>query len=192
MDNYNNNNYNDETQVDNSNQAPYAPQQGYQQPVYQQPVYQQPVYQQQGYQQNYQQQGYQQPAYQQPVYNQNYQQPAGRVVTPKNLVLCIVLGLLTCGIYSYYWLYTLTEDVNTLSGDPNATSGGMVILFNILTCGIYSWFWLYKQGDRIDQIKASRGIAASNSGLLYLILGLVGLGIVSFAMMQNEINNLCA
>ncbi len=180
MDNYNNN-YNDETQVIGSDQSPYAPQNPYQQPAYQQP----------GYNQSYQQPNYNQ-NYQQPNYNQNYQQPVGRVVTPKNLAVCIILSLVTCGFYSYYWLYTLTEDVNTLSGDPNATSGGMVILYSLLTCGIYSWFWLYKQGERIDRAKAARGISSSNSGILYLILAIFGLSIVSFALMQNEINNLCA
>ena len=146
------------------------------QPNYQQPNYQQP---------SYQQSGYQQPNYQQPA-------PAGRVVAPKNLVLCIVLALVTCGIYGYYWLYCLTEDVNALSGEPGATSGGMVILLTIVTCGIYAWFWLYKQGSRIDQIKAARGIPSSNSGIIYLVLAIFGLGIVSYALMQNEINKLVA
>ena len=66
---------------------------------------------------------------------------------------------MTCGIYGLYWLYTLTEDVNKLTGDPNATSGGIVILLSLVTCGIYSWYWLYKQGERLDQIKTARGIA---------------------------------
>lgn len=129
-----------------------------------------------------------QPNYQQP----NYNQPVGRVVAPKNLALCIILSLVTCGIYSLYWLYTLTEDVNALSGEPGATSGGMVILLSIVTCGIYLWFWLYKQGSRIDQIKSSRGYPSSNSGILYLILAIFGLSIVSYALMQDEINKLAA
>ena len=54
---------------------------------------------------------------------------------------------MTCGIYGLYWLYTLTEDVNKLTGDPNATSGGIVILLSLVTCGIYSWYWLYKQAN---------------------------------------------
>jgi len=80
--------------------------------------------------------------------------------------------------------------VNTLKGDPNATSGGVVILLGIITCGIYMWYWLYKQGDNLDQIKASRGLPAGNSGILYLILAIVGLSIVSYALMQNELNQL--
>ena len=103
--------------------------------------------------------------------------------------MCIILSISTFGSDVWYCLYNLTEDVNALSGDQNATSGGMVILFSILTCNIYQWFWLYKQGDRIDRIKTSRGLPASNSAILYLILGIFGLSVVSWAIMQNEIND---
>ena len=52
------------------------------------------------------------------------------------------------------------------------------------------WYWLYKQGDAIDQVKTSRGLPSGNSGILYLILAIFGLGIVSYALMQNELNQL--
>ena len=113
-----------------------------------------------------------------------------RHIEQRNIALCIILSIITCGIYGLYWIYKLTEDVNTLKGDPNATSGGIVILLGIITCGIYMWYWLYKQGDNLDQIKASRGLPAGNSGILYLILAIVGLGIISYALMQNELNQL--
>ena len=108
------------------------------------------------------------------------------------LVLAIVLTLVTCSYYAFYWMYTLTEDVKALSGDQGGTSGGMTILFAFLTCGIYTWFWMYKQGEAIEKIKASRGLPTGNSAILYLILCLFGVGIVSYALMQNEVNNLCA
>lgn len=116
--------------------------------------------------------------------------PAQRIIQSKSIGLCIFLSIITCGIYGWYWLYTLTEDVNAISGDVTATSGGMVILFSIITCNIYQWYWLYKQGERIDNIKASRGMPSSNSGILYIILAIFGLSIVSWAIMQSEINKL--
>ncbi len=123
-----------------------------------------------------------------PVFNGN-PFPGGHI-EQRNIALCIILSIITCGIYGLYWIYKLTEDVNTLKGDPNATSGGIVILLGIITCGIYMWYWLYKQGDNLDQIKASRGLPAGNSGILYLILAIVGLGIISYALLQNELNQL--
>lgn len=112
------------------------------------------------------------------------------MIVKRNIALYVVLSLITCGIFPLVWLYTLTEDTNKLTGDATATSGGMVLLFSIITCSIYEYFWLYRQGEIIDHLKAAAGKSSSNTGVIYLILGLVGLGIVSYALMQNELNNL--
>lgn len=116
--------------------------------------------------------------------------PGGSGIQQRNLALCIILSIVTCGIYGLYWIYTITEDTNRVTGNPNATSGGIVILLGIVTCGIYMWYWMYKEGEYLDQAKTARGIPSSNSGILYLILSIVGLGIVSYALIQNELNNL--
>ena len=94
-------------------------------------------------------------------------------------------------IYGLYWFVVLTDDTNRmLENAQNETSGGMALLFTIITCGIYGLYWMYKEGEKIDRIKTSRGIPSSNSGILYLILGLVGFSIISYALIQNELNNL--
>ena len=71
----------------------------------------------------------------------------------RNFVLAIIFTLLTCGIYGIYWMIQLNNDINTLAGEPDATSGGKVFLFTLLTCGIYGIFWMYKMGERVDKIK---------------------------------------
>lgn len=111
------------------------------------------------------------------------------MVKERNIVVCIILSIITCGVYGIFWFVSLTDDTNTLSGDYK-TSGGMAFLFTIITCGLYSLYWMYRQGDKIDQAKANRGIPSSNSGIFYLILSVIGLGIVSYCLMQNEVNQL--
>lgn len=152
----------------------------------QNPGYQQPNYQNSGYQQpNYQNYGYQQPQYNTPV-NGGYHAP----VKNRNIALCLVLSIITCGIYGIYWMICLADDLNVASGRPGDTSGGMVFLFTLVTCGIYSWFWLYKCGEKVAYIKQKNtGIADSNSSILYLILALFGLGIVDYCLIQSELNN---
>lgn len=78
----------------------------------------------------------------------------------------------------------LNDEVNTVAGEPQATSGGMVFLFSIITCGIYGLYWLYKMGERCDRIKGMNG----SSGILYLILGLVGFSIISYCLIQDTLN----
>ena len=112
------------------------------------------------------------------------------MIERRNIAVCIVLTLVTCGIYGIYWIVCLTNDVNTVSGDVNGTSGGMVVLLTIVTCGIYGIYWAYKQGEKLDFTKNNRGIPSSNTGVLYLILQIFGFGIIAYALMQNELNKL--
>lgn len=108
----------------------------------------------------------------------------------RSIPLYIILSIVTCGIFGLVWFVMITNDLNQLEGNPQATSGGLSLLLTIVTCGIYGLYWAFKCGEKIDNIKSSRGIASSNSGILYLILYLVTGGIISYALIQNELNNL--
>ena len=206
----------EENKVDLSKEAeaPAGDASGYGQPEPGQPTYGSPDPGQQGYygqQQGYGQQGYGQPGYGQqqgygqPGYGQQgYGQPGG--VDPyaaatygaglgngfgipeRSIATCIILTLVTCGLYSFYWLYCITEETNRLSNEPNPTSGGMSILFGILSCGIYYIYWYYKRGEIMDNYYVRRGYPPQSNAVLWLILSLVGLGIVSMGLMQNELN----
>lgn len=109
------------------------------------------------------------------------------MVEKRNIALYIILSLVTCGIFMYYWIYVITQDTNTIAGETGDTAGGMVIILTIITCGIYGLYWAYKRGEKIDKAKTSRGEAASNGGVLYLILYILG-GIIALALIQNEVN----
>ncbi|SHJ31578.1 DUF4234 domain-containing protein [Parasporobacterium paucivorans] len=110
------------------------------------------------------------------------------MVMKRSIALCIIFTIITCGIYGMYWQVILTDDTNTLADEPG-TSGIMALIFTIITCGIYGLYWAYKRGELIDRAKLDRGIPASNGGVLYLIVFILG-GIIAYALIQNEINNL--
>lgn len=111
------------------------------------------------------------------------------MIKERNVAVCIILSLVTCGIYGIYWFICLNNDANTVS-NTFTTSGGVAFLLSIVTCGIYYFYWSYKQGEKIDHAKNSRGIQSSNTGVVYLLLSIFGLGIIGYALMQNELNNL--
>lgn len=111
------------------------------------------------------------------------------MIEQRNIAVCIVLSVVTCGIYGIYWFICLSNDANTASG-TFGTSGGTAFILTLITCGIYGLYWAYKQGEKIDSAKNSRGIPSSNSGILYLVLSIFGLGIVAYALMQDELNKL--
>ncbi|MFC2740457.1 DUF4234 domain-containing protein [uncultured Selenomonas sp.] len=112
-------------------------------------------------------------------------------MTKRSLPLAIVLSFVTLGVYAFYWIYALTEDAHAAAGERTTASGGMVILFSLITCGIYSLYWLYKMGETIIMAKQKRGMAVdTNLPIIYLVLALFGLGIVSYALMQNALNDI--
>ena len=80
------------------------------------------------------------------------------MIKQRNIGICILLSIVTCGIYGLYWFVVLTDDINQESGETDATSGGMSLLLTIVTCNIYGWFWAYKMGEKVDIIKNKNGV----------------------------------
>ncbi len=113
-------------------------------------------------------------------------------MTKRNIGLAIVLSIITCGIYGIYWFVTLTNDANNASGhSQDGTSGGVAFLLTLVTCGIYGYYWAYKMGEKVNEAKAMRNMPAdSNTSIIYLILQIFGLGIVTYALAQNELNKM--
>lgn len=109
------------------------------------------------------------------------------LIAERNMVLAIVLALVTCGIYSIYWFIVMTDEANKVSGEQD-TSGVMAFLFTLLTCGIYGFFWYYKMGKKLHAAGQRAGKEISDNSILYLVLGLFGLGIVNYALIQNDLN----
>ncbi len=107
----------------------------------------------------------------------------------RNIGLSILFTILTCGLYGIYWFYKLTEEVNELSEDYS-TSPGLAILFSIITCGLYTLYWAYKMGKLIAVAKEKHGQSPNDESVLYLILSVLGLGIIVYAIMQSHINNM--
>ncbi len=173
----------------------------YTQPNYQQPNYQSNGYQSNGYQSNgyqpngyqpngYQSNGYQPNGYQQPGYNPyGGYTPSG--ITRREIVTCILLSIITCGIYGLYWLSCLADDLNKVSAEPQPTSGGTVVLLSIVTCNIYLFVWLNRAGSQLCRARQMRtGYPGENNGVLYIVLALLTGGIVPYCMIQSELNKL--
>ena len=101
----------------------------------------------------------------------------------RNIALCIILSIITCGIYGIYWFVCITDEMNALTPtDDYHTSGGTAFLLSLITCGIYSWYWAYKMGIKLNMLRNG------SHEVLFIILQLCGLGIVNYCIMQSELN----
>ena len=110
------------------------------------------------------------------------------MINKRDLAVAIILSIVTCGIYGIYWFIVLTDDVRTASEDSSFPSGGIAFLLTIVTCGIYGIYWAYKMGELMKTAQSKRNMPVKDNSVLYLILQLLGFGIVNYIMIQSDLN----
>lgn len=110
------------------------------------------------------------------------------MVQPRSVPLCIILSIITCGIYGIYWFICLTNEVNEVTQEDD-TSGLVSLLLSIITCGIYGIYWGYKMGDKLDRARMRNNVPTGSFPILFLVLGIFQLGIITCAIIQSELNH---
>ena len=113
------------------------------------------------------------------------------VVKEKSIGLCVVLSIVTCGIYGIYWLYTIAHDLNDLCESQNQEKGaepGLVVVLGIVTCGIYSLYYLWKAGKMVSSLTRSNGHHPSDDSIVLMVLSILQLSLVSYCILQSHIN----
>ena len=110
------------------------------------------------------------------------------MVKRREIAVAIILSIVTCGIYGIYWFIVLTDDVKAASEDNNFQSGGIAFLLTLVTCGIYGIYWAYKMGELMKVAQSKRNLPVKDNSVLYLILALLGLGLIDYIMIQSDLN----
>ena len=116
----------------------------------------------------------------------------------RSLLKYLILSLITCGIYSIYFMFLMTDDINTICEGDGEDSPNyiIVLLLSFVTCGIYHWFWIYKQANRLYYAGEEYGVSVNETGttiLLWVLLGslLCGLGsLYAWYLMFDNLNRL--
>ena len=120
--------------------------------------------------------------------------------TDRSLLIFVLLSIVTCGIYTWVFIYQLIKDVNiACEGDGDDTPGfWMFFLLTMVTCGIYGYVWYYKLGNRLQVNCARYGQPTTEGGsavLLWMILGvwLCGIGaFIAWNILINNTNTVCS
>lgn len=110
------------------------------------------------------------------------------MVRPRSIPVCVILSLVTCGIYGIYWFVCLTDEVNEVTQESD-TSGILSVVLTIITCGIYGIYWGYKMGDKLDRARARSNVPTGSFPILFLVLNLLQLTIITCAIIQSELNH---
>lgn len=118
-----------------------------------------------------------------------------KVKEDRSLLMYILLTIVTCGIYSYYFLYCIAQDANIICAEDGKKTDGLVvfILLSFVTCGIYAWIWYYNLGNRLAENAPRYGLTFTENGttiLMWQIFGILLCGIGPFIAMNILINNM--
>ncbi|MBR5296123.1 MAG: DUF4234 domain-containing protein [Clostridia bacterium] len=107
-------------------------------------------------------------------------------IKPRNIVTAIIFSLITCGIYSIYWTVMLAREAVSVK-DKNDEG-----LLEIILMLFLPFLGFYLAEKKIAEGCAEKGIAHTDNSVIYLILALIGFGIVNYCMMQNDLNKIAA
>ncbi len=125
-----------------------------------------------------------------PQYDVQYTQPVYNTVPPVqlkadwSLLMYILLGMVTCGIYPIYVLTKMANDLDTIASpyDGKKTMNFLLMAFLLspVTCCIYTFVWYHQFSERIGLELKRRGIAmdfGSKDYWLWNVLGsFIGIG----------------
>ena len=111
------------------------------------------------------------------------------MIKERNVVTAIILSFVTCGLYTIYWFVCLNDEMKFASGDEKLPSGGMAVLLTLVTCGIYGIYWIYLMSKAEVALQTKYGLPVKDNFVLYIILQLIGLGLVNYFLLQTSLNN---
>jgi len=102
----------------------------------------------------------------------------------------LLLSIVTCGIYLFYWYYTVMEDINKASGEPRMNS--VALLIGTILCAPVAWVMLYQMDKNIARLAQENGTYYKENFILWLLLTfLCGIGtIVAMFQICSGLNEL--
>lgn len=141
------------------------------------------------------QQGYpQQPGYQQVNYN------ASLLKTNRSLLVYVLLGIVTLGIYVIYRNFEMGESINRIASpyDGKKTMNYIIAwLLSIVTFGIFYYVWMHMFTERVGNELERRGCSQKLSIADFWLWGVLGSFIIIgpfifFYRLFNGMNELSA
>lgn len=103
--------------------------------------------------------------------------------------IVLLLSIVTCGIYYLIWMASVSQELQDYLQETD-TSPAMEVVITVVTCGLYSIYWDYKTAKKIARMQEMAGLPSTDNSTLYLILNIVGVGMVNALMEQQHLNEI--
>ena len=109
-------------------------------------------------------------------------------MTKKSIATVVILTIVTCGIYGFWWMYNAHQELMRASGASGVTptlSPVITLILAIFVSPVGFGLFGYDAARAMDKLCGKEG----EHTVGYLILGIF-LPIVQIAVVQNDINRL--
>ncbi|MBE6538670.1 MAG: DUF4234 domain-containing protein [Ruminococcaceae bacterium] len=108
-------------------------------------------------------------------------------ISKKRISVSMLLSIVTFGIYTLYWQYLLVYNTQSIKYDEKNCIDKMACFVFV---PFYSLYWWYTRGELIKKEFIAHNYSYWSSGILYVILSILGLNIIAMAFMQSDFNSL--
>lgn len=106
----------------------------------------------------------------------------------RSVALVVIFGIITCGIYLFYWVYKVSEIVNRELMTGKSPMAQMLLFIFV---PFYSWYWIYTISQGLNEYGFRQGRNPDTSlPMINLIVTIVGFSIVAVAIMQDMLNKI--
>lgn len=105
-------------------------------------------------------------------------------IEKRDLVKCVLLSIITCGVYQIYWIIKIVEDVFNLRDKKEDG------IFHAFISIVMPYLGFYFTEKKFTEACEEKGIYHKDNTVLYFILGLFGLSIVNCALLQSDLNKI--
>lgn len=112
-------------------------------------------------------------------------------VKEKSLLLYVILSIVTCGIWQWYWIYAMAKDVNELAAAQNKPQGCdplVALLLSIVSCNLYTIYFFWKEGKVIASLDYPKYRTSDDSTVMAIVS--IFAPVVSSVILQNDLNDI--
>ena len=103
----------------------------------------------------------------------------------RNPILVLVLPMVTCGLYAFYWIYTVVEEINGALGREEFNFMKEIAL-SIVTCGAWGIYFQWRLCEAVVEVQQQWGVQPSMDAPILFVTNFLGVGPF---LMQTALNN---
>jgi len=123
------------------------------------------------------------------------------IVKERSSIVVVLLSIVTCGVYWFYWMYAITVEIRDATGD-DTLNPGMDLLLNIITCSLWGLYTEYRHVQRVHAVLVHYDPYHKDQGQTIMILNIVAIAgawlggatgiaaVIATYMVQEEHNKL--